>query len=268
MARRSTLPKVSLQFRTKTARDDSSGGPSWAPEDSLLRPRAGQVLEFRVALRTGDEPLLAAESVSTLATLVEVFPLLTGSRIGWAWHLGTGSGRSELTVMITQTTSAGSWAGYRRRRKSRDSNPSLRNRAVMDADRRITSLSAVPEDTTFLFTVRNDEGDRKEAILVELAAGVVGWLNYCQHFRHIKLDKGSGAEMRNGEIICTNHGAYFEEDSGVCTHGPCEGAVLESVDVTVDDGDVYLTDDDFEFVDTGPMESDDLDLASKSNIEF
>ncbi|MFB6303853.1 MAG: (2Fe-2S)-binding protein, partial [Haloferacaceae archaeon] len=62
-------------------------------------------------------------------------------------------------------------------------------------------------------------------------------------------------------------GAYFESDSGLCTFGPCEGAYLNDVEVTVRDGDVYLTDDDYEFVRLG-AERDELDLASESNVEF
>jgi nitrite reductase/ring-hydroxylating ferredoxin subunit len=139
----------------------------------------------------------------------------------------------------------------------------------MDPARRIASLAQVPDDTTFLFTVREvDTGEEREAILVRDDGGVEGWLNHCQHFTHIALDKGSGAEMRDGEIVCTNHGAYFEADTGRCTFGPCEGAVLEDVSVAVADGAVYLTDGDFEFVAVGGTESDDLDLASESNYEF
>ncbi|MEA1931329.1 MAG: Rieske 2Fe-2S domain-containing protein, partial [Euryarchaeota archaeon] len=136
----------------------------------------------------------------------------------------------------------------------------------MSSASRITSIDDVPEETTFLFRVQPvDDGDEvKEAILLHDDEGVVSWLNYCQHFTHIKLDKGSGAEMRDGEVICTNHGAYFEADSGRCTFGPCEGAFLNELAVGVDDGAVYLVDDDYEFVGTGGIETDADDLGSKS----
>jgi nitrite reductase/ring-hydroxylating ferredoxin subunit len=149
---------------------------------------------------------------------------------------------------------------------------------------RITSAAEVPADSSFLFTVRNGDDEEKEAILVDLGTdadaaddvdtdggtddGIAGWLNYCQHFTHIKLDKGSGAEIRDGEIVCTNHGAYFEEDTGLCTYGPCEGAYLQTLDIETRDGEVFLVDDDYEFVRLGPMEKDPTDLSSKSNFEF
>lgn len=139
---------------------------------------------------------------------------------------------------------------------------------------RIVAVEEVPEETTFLFRVRpvgdgdDEAGEEREAILVRTDEGIAGWLNYCQHYTHITLDKGSGAEMRNGEVICTNHGAYFEADSGRCTFGPCEGAYLTELDVRVDDGAVFLVDDDYTFVGRGGIETDPADRGSKSNYEF
>ncbi len=139
----------------------------------------------------------------------------------------------------------------------------------MSSASRITAVDDVPADTTLVYRLRPVDGEEhKEAILLRDEEGVVSWLNYCQHFTHIKLDKGSGAELRNGEVICTNHGAYFEVDSGRCTYGPCEGAYLTEVAVAVEDEAVYLVDDDYEFVGTGEIETDAADLGSKSNYEF
>jgi nitrite reductase/ring-hydroxylating ferredoxin subunit len=139
-----------------------------------------------------------------------------------------------------------------------------------DADRRITSLDAVPAETTYLFTVREagDGGDHREAVLVRTDGGVCGWLNYCRHLLDVRLDKGSGAPMRDGELVCANHGAYFEADTGYCTFGPCEGATLEPVEVTVADGDVYLTDEAYAFVGDGPIDDGDEGPSPTSTFEF
>ena len=139
----------------------------------------------------------------------------------------------------------------------------------MDDSRQIVELEAVPDETTLVFRVRDREADEDhEAILVRPNGDVAAWLNYCQHLTHVRLDKGDGATMRNGEVICENHGAYFDSATGRCTHGPCEGAYLTSLEVSVTDGEVYLTDDDYAFVGTGPIERDDLDRSSTSNLEF
>lgn len=133
---------------------------------------------------------------------------------------------------------------------------------------RVVEVGEVPTDGSYLYRVEEDDGEVSEAILLRVDGGVVSWLNYCRHMTHIRLDKGSGATDRNGEIVCTNHGAMFEMDTGRCTYGPCEGAVLESVQVAIDGTDVVLTDPDYAFVGTGPIPRKPADLSSTSNLEF
>lgn len=153
---------------------------------------------------------------------------------------------------------------------------------------RIVEADRVPEGSTLVFRVRErgvagsvpDDGgaDRpepiREGILVRSGDGIVGWLNRCQHLLDVPLDKGSGASMRDGEIVCENHGAMFEAASGRCTFGPCEGAFLEGIDVEVgvgpegDDEQVWLVDGRFDLVGLGPIERDPLDRGSRSNVEF
>lgn len=132
---------------------------------------------------------------------------------------------------------------------------------------RIAALTEIPEESTFLFRVAGADGIQ-EAILVRHAGEVTGWLNYCRHFTHITLDKGDGATMRDGEVVCVNHGAMFAADTGRCTFGPCEGAYLVDIDISVEDGVVYLADPDYQFVGVGPIETDPVDLSSTSNLEF
>jgi len=130
------------------------------------------------------------------------------------------------------------------------------------AGERIVDVDEVLADDSFLFTVREvDGGDEQEAILVELSDGsTAGWLNYCMHWTDVTLDSGDGA-VRNGELVCRKHAATFEPDSGVCTHGPCEGAELDPIAVETRDGAVYLTDPDYEFVRQG-AETDPADLST------
>jgi nitrite reductase/ring-hydroxylating ferredoxin subunit len=139
----------------------------------------------------------------------------------------------------------------------------------MGTQRRIADANDAREDTTHLITLRDLESDdEREAILLRADGEVHAWLNYCQHYTRVNIDKGDGAEMRDGELICENHGAYFESETGRCTFGPCEGAYLNRVAVTVEDGGIYLTDDEYEFVREGAIETDETDLESKSNYKF
>jgi nitrite reductase/ring-hydroxylating ferredoxin subunit len=124
----------------------------------------------------------------------------------------------------------------------------------MDDERRIVETSEVPADGTV-----RDDFDENEVVLVRLDDAVADLRNFCPLWTDVRLDSGSGAECRGGEIGCTRHGATFEADSGECTHGPCDGAVLEEIDVTVADGTVYLTDE-YEFEGLGPK--GDRELSS------
>lgn len=139
----------------------------------------------------------------------------------------------------------------------------------MNPDERIAAVTEVPADSTLVFTVTDRKtGVEHEAILIRTDAGIRCWLNYCRHLTHIRLDKGTGALVRGPEIICTNHGAMFRAATGYCTHGPCQGAYLERLDITVADGSVYLTDDQYTFAKRGPITTDVDDLSSTSNLEF
>ncbi|MCU4925341.1 Rieske (2Fe-2S) protein [Halobacteria archaeon AArc-dxtr1] len=154
----------------------------------------------------------------------------------------------------------------------------------MSSASRIASLDSIPENSTLVFRVTPvDDADSSsgrtetpagsddtvtEAILVRTDDGIACWHNTCQHLTHIPLDKGSGAAMRNGEIICENHGAYFEADTGRCTYGPCEGAYLTELAVAIRENAVYLVDDDYVFSELGPIPTDDTARGSTSNVEL
>jgi len=135
----------------------------------------------------------------------------------------------------------------------------------MDDDRHVVSLDEVPADGTLLFTVRGDEG-LEEVVLVRTNDEVVAYKNYCQHWTDVRLDKGSGALVRNGEIVCQKHAATFETGSGYCNFGPCEGSYLDAVEIDVVDGEVVLAGDDYAFECLGP--SGEQTGSSGSRIDF
>ncbi|MFD1597876.1 Rieske (2Fe-2S) protein [Halobellus rarus] len=136
----------------------------------------------------------------------------------------------------------------------------------MDEDRRIVAAEEVTAGETVVFTAKVGF-EKTEGLLTRLEDGtVVAFTNYCPHWRDVRLDKGSSALVRNGEIVCQKHGATFEKSSGHCDFGPCEGAVLDTFEVTVDDGAVYLTDDEFDAAEPGL--SEERDLSSGGRIDF
>lgn len=132
---------------------------------------------------------------------------------------------------------------------------------------RITSLEAVPEGGSVLFTVREANGDLEEVILVRTGDGVAAWKNFCQHEIDQRLDGGQGVAMRNSQIVCPRHGSMFDVETGYCDVGPAEGSTLVEVGVTVQRGDVFLTDDDAEFLHVGGID-DDGTPDSTSHLTF
>jgi nitrite reductase/ring-hydroxylating ferredoxin subunit len=131
----------------------------------------------------------------------------------------------------------------------------------------VASADDVPDVGSYLFTVREADGSLEEVILVDLADGVSAWKNFCQHETDQRLDRGSGAAMRDGQLICPKHGSMFDAETGYCDNGKAAGSTLVEVDVTVRHGQVYLTDDDLEFVAEGGID-DDGDPSSTSHLTF
>ncbi|UIO98965.1 Rieske 2Fe-2S domain-containing protein [Halobaculum sp. CBA1158] len=131
----------------------------------------------------------------------------------------------------------------------------------------IASLADVPESGSLLFTVADGHAEDREAILVRCdeEPGVRAWINTCPH-EYQRLDRGRGAAMRDGEIICPKHGSMFDACSGECDNGEAAGTTLPSVSVAVEDGEVLLADDDYTFRHEGGI--DDDGPSSTSHIGF
>ena len=84
-------------------------------------------------------------------------------------------------------------------------------------------------------------GRREQGFLLRLAEGFVAFCNRCPHW-NVDLDLGDERfyDERIAAIVCRNHGAIFEPESGLCTAGPCHGAYLERFEVEVDGTDVRV----------------------------
>lgn len=132
--------------------------------------------------------------------------------------------------------------------------------------RRLAAVEAVPVDETRAFTIERD-GESREVLLTRLTDGTVAaWENHCQHWIDVRLDKGGGALVRDGEIVCRNHGAMFEKETGRCTWGPCVGAVLDGVAIERRDGVLYLDEPGWRVV--GPGVGDEGGHDSRGGLDL
>ena len=77
-------------------------------------------------------------------------------------------------------------------------------------------------------------------VLTRVRGEVHAFHNECPHAAR-RLDWSPGKFLVElGTLVCAAHGAQFMLDSGVCIGGPCRGAGLKPVAVTIVDGDVVL----------------------------
>ena len=133
------------------------------------------------------------------------------------------------------------------------------------ADRyRLTSVETVREEGSWLFTVRNSLDESQEVFLVPCEDETVdcpvnAWVNNCTHEAQRLHREGIGAVVRDGGIVCPKHGSVFDACSGYCDNGDAAETTLLSVDIAVDDGQVYLTDDGVDYLWQGSADDDDDD---------
>ncbi|GAA0649930.1 Rieske (2Fe-2S) protein [Salarchaeum japonicum] len=145
----------------------------------------------------------------------------------------------------------------------------------------LTTVEAVHDERSWLFTVVDDYGNEEEVILVPCEDSVEAWVNTCPH-EFQRFDRGTGAAMRertpeassgDGEavgyqVICPKHGSMFDTCSGGCDNGEAAGTTLVDVDLAVEDGTVYLDDEDYVFRHEGGIDDTDEGPSSTSHLSF
>lgn len=134
---------------------------------------------------------------------------------------------------------------------------------------RLTSVETIEEEGSWLFTARNSRGADTEVVLVPCREDgkvpIRAWINRCTHEEQRLYRENIGAVVREGGIVCPKHGSVFESCSGECDNGPAADSRLLSVDIDVMDGQVYLTDDDLQYLHDGPKSDDDDDGGPRSS---
>lgn len=96
-------------------------------------------------------------------------------------------------------------------------------------------LSVLPPEGLSETEVEID-GELQSVILRRHGDQVRAWLNICPHAGR-RLDWAPGRFLVDqGRLVCAAHGASFEMEHGECVAGPCRGASLVAVAVSVDAG--------------------------------
>ena len=160
------------------------------------------------------------------------------------------------------------------------------------SDYRLTAVETVREAGSWAFTAREGDVDRAGFLVpcadepeVGAESDGVGdesaddgdgqpvraWINRCTHEDQRLYREEVGAVTRGGSVVCPKHGSAFDTCEGSCDNGEAAGTTLVDVDVTVEDGAVYLDDRTFRFAHAGGVDADGDDgdgPGSTSHISF
>jgi len=133
---------------------------------------------------------------------------------------------------------------------------------------RVTSVADVREGG-HLFTVLDARGEETEVFLVPCEdreqPPVRAWVNNCTHERQRLYREGVGVVTRDGGVVCPKHGSVFDSCSGYCGNGEAAETTLPSVGIEIENGQVYLTDDDARYLHDGPSDDDDDDTPDSTS---
>lgn len=78
------------------------------------------------------------------------------------------------------------------------------------------------------------EGESHSLIVLRQGDSLRAWFNVCPHAgRRLDYAPGEFLQTATGLLMCAVHGATFSLEDGACVGGPCLGASLASVPVTV-----------------------------------
>lgn len=85
------------------------------------------------------------------------------------------------------------------------------------------------------------DGELLHLALFRLDDGVRAYRNACPHQgRSLSWAPGQFLVEDDGRLVCPHHGASFDLASGECVSGPCRGAALTAIEVSVRQGQVIL----------------------------
>jgi nitrite reductase/ring-hydroxylating ferredoxin subunit len=96
-------------------------------------------------------------------------------------------------------------------------------------------------DTDAKGLVANVEGKQRNIFIARKGKRIFAYLNWCPH-NQVLIDQipNKFFNANKSYIQCSKHGALFNIDDGLCIEGPCEGEKLKSLDVSIENGIIYL----------------------------
>ena len=106
---------------------------------------------------------------------------------------------------------------------------------------RVPNAAALKHGETRVFTYPSKYGDL-EGFVIRYGNHFHAYENKCRHWP-IPLDFGDGEffHARFDRIVCKNHGAEYDPETGICDAGPCRDEALMRFPFIVEDRDLIVT---------------------------
>jgi nitrite reductase/ring-hydroxylating ferredoxin subunit len=108
----------------------------------------------------------------------------------------------------------------------------------------ICRLDELPDHAARAFQLlrrkKSGRATRWSIFVVRKGDVLAGYYNTCPHAPYNLDCEGNGILTADGHLQCGKHGARFEVESGKCFDGPCAGARLKGVELSVVDGAVCV----------------------------
>ncbi len=96
----------------------------------------------------------------------------------------------------------------------------------------IVAASELHEGMSYLFTFVKDD-ERYEAFVIRFGNQIRAYLNLCPHAGEPIAEKNQSAFNSDKRyLLCREHFALFDPDTGKCVSGPCPIADLHKISIT------------------------------------
>src|SRR5262245_25535278 len=97
------------------------------------------------------------------------------------------------------------------------------------------------EGQSATFTFRDECGMLSEGFVLRRGERLFAYRNQCRH-QPLTLDYGDGEFFTEDRqyLLCRNHGALYEPETGYCVSGPCTGASLFPLKVTEEPDGLHI----------------------------
>lgn len=104
--------------------------------------------------------------------------------------------------------------------------------------RTLCPLDSIPDPGAREFRAVVD-GEKRRVFVVRKGGEVFGYVNSCPHVgAPLNLEDDKFLDLFQTSILCANHFALFDIESGACVRGPCNGRSLTPFPVEIQDGNV------------------------------